>query len=173
MKKSLLTVTLVAFFGVVHAQIEKGGWLIGPNSNLGFSSTSFDGSGDNVTSFNIGGKAGYFLIDNLVAGVNVGFSSVKQGDSKSTSTQIGPFARYYVSGIFFLGASFSAASSKLDSGIGEAKITYNVLAFEGGYPIWIVDNIAIEPALNYTMSSGDDIIDRNTFGLNIGFTLYF
>ncbi|MEO9871043.1 hypothetical protein [Ekhidna sp.] len=57
----------------------------------------------------------------------------------------------------------------------KAEITTNftVLSFEAGYPIWIVDNVAIEPSLNYGMRSGDDIIDSSTFGLNVGFSLYF
>jgi hypothetical protein len=173
MKRLIFTAVLAASFGIVNAQTEQGGWLVGATSDLGFSSTSYDGGGDNQTAFGIGGQAGYFLMDNLVAGLNVGLSSSKQGDAKGSTTSIGPFARYYVNGTFFLGAGFSAASSKFDPGTGETKTTFNVLEFEGGYPIWIVDNVAIEPALNYSIFSGDDITNRKTFGLDIGFTLYF
>ncbi|WP_436517421.1 outer membrane beta-barrel protein [Ekhidna sp. To15] len=173
MKKLILTASLIACIGIAQAQTEKGGWLIGATSSLGFNSTKFDGVSDRQTSFNIGGLGGYFLMDNLAAGLNVGYSSAKQGNSKGSSTLIGPFARYYVNGTFFVGASFSAASSKFDAGLGETKTNFTVLAFEAGYPIWIVDNVAIEPSLNYGMSSGDDITNSNSFGLNVGFSLYF
>lgn len=174
MKRLLLATTLVVFFGCANAQTEQGGWLIGATSNLGINSTKYDGGGDNQTDLSIGGLAGYFIMDNLAAGLNVGLSSSKQGDLKATSTLIGPFARYYVNGTFFLGATYSIASSKVDvPGFGETKTNFNVLAFEAGYPIWIVDNVAIEPSLNYGMASGDDITNFNTFGLNVGFTLYF
>lgn len=173
MKKLLLTASLIACFGISHAQTEKGGWLVGATSNLGFSSSSSDGASDNQTSFSIEGRGGYFFVDNLVAGLNVGYSSNKQGDVKSTSILIGPFARYYVNGTVFLGASFAAATSKFDSGFGDSKANFTVLAFEAGYPIWIVDNVAIEPSLNYGILSGDDIINSKTFALNVGFSLYF
>ncbi|MEP5610740.1 MAG: hypothetical protein ABJP45_00750, partial [Cyclobacteriaceae bacterium] len=107
MKKFLFTMTLIAAFGVANAQTGEGGWLVGASSNLGFSSTSIDGASDNVSNFNLAGRAGYFLMENLAAGLTLGFSNTKQGDNKTTITSIGPFARYYVNGTFFLGAGYS------------------------------------------------------------------
>ncbi len=96
--------TMIAAFGVANAQTGEGGWLVGASSNLGFSSTSFDGVDDNSNSFNLNGRAGYFFMENLAGGLAIGFANTKLGDNKTTSTSIGPFARYYVNGTFFVGA---------------------------------------------------------------------
>ena len=111
----------------------------------------------------------------MATGLNFGFSNTKQGYFKNSLIGIGPFTRYYVGGTFFLGASFLALSGKIENGhLGsEEKISGNALAFEAGYPIWIVDNVAIEPGLNYAITFGDDIDNNNSFGLKVGFNLYF
>lgn len=173
MKKLVFALGMIACFFTAQAQTEQGGWLVGANSNLSFTSTSADGIDDNQSNFNLSVQGGYFLADNLAAGLRLGFFSSKLGDNKSTSTSIGPFARYYVNGEFFFGASFVAVSSKLDNGVDDFTTNFTQLAFEAGYPIWIVDNVAIEPSLIYGINSGDDIINTRTFGVNIGFALYF
>ena len=173
-KKELLTATLVVVFGFANAQTDQGGWLIGPSTSLGYTSTSYDDPTLNkITNFNLELGAGYFLIDNLAAGVTVGYEKVKEGFDGNTTTFIGPFVRYYVKGTFFVGASYAAASREEVFARAPVKVNFRILAFEAGYPIWIVDNIAIEPSLNYGMASGDDIIDSDSLGVNIGFTLYF
>ncbi|MEQ8904813.1 outer membrane beta-barrel protein [Ekhidna sp.] len=174
MKKSLLTATLVAIFGFANAQTDQGGWLVGASSNLGFSSTSYDAPGaDNTSSFNFEVAGGYFIMDNLAAGLNIGIANEKEGDDKTTVTAFGPFARYYVNGTFYVGASFAAAKVKNEFTGGSSDFSFSILGLEAGYPIWIVDNVAIEPGLRYDMASGSDITNNNSFGVNIGFNLYF
>lgn len=174
MKKVLLTATLVAFFGCANAQTDQGGWLIGASSSLGYSSTSYDDpTVNNTTNFNLEVGVGYFLIDNLAAGLNVGYEKVKDGFDGNTTAFFGPFVRYYVNGTFFLGTSFAAASREDIFARAAETIKFEVLSFEAGYPIWVVENIAIEPSLNYVLATGDDIKSNKTFGMGIGINLYF
>lgn len=172
MKKLLLTISLFVSIGAL-AQTEKGTWLISGSTDLSYTSTSFDGFSDNVNSFDLTTRAGSFVADNLVLGLDLSISTAKQGDNKSTLTSIGPFFRYYVEGGFFVGAAYSAATSKFKSGTFDDSESGGLLAFEAGYPIWLLDNIALEPSLNYGVGSGDLFDGTSAFGLNIGFGLYF
>ncbi|WP_421763039.1 hypothetical protein [Ekhidna sp.] len=174
MKKVLLIATLVAFFGCADAQTEKGGWLIGASTSFEYASTSYDDPTlDKTTNFNLEIVTGYFLIDNLAVGLNYGYDKEKQGFDGNTTTFIGPFVRYYVKGTFFVGTSYSAASREDIFARAPEKSSFRLLAFEAGYPIWIVDTIAIEPSLNYGIATGEDIVNSKTFGLNLGLNLYF
>lgn len=168
MKKVLLTAALVAFFGFANAQTEQGGWLVGGSTDLSFVSTSYDVPGaDNDSRFNLNTKAGYFLMDNLAAGLNIGFLSEKDNFS---STLIGPFARYYFNGTFYAGLGYDIQSFKPDGG---DSVSGGWLNIEAGYPFFVVDNVAFEPSLRYSLGSGDLNKDSSQFGLNVGVFLYF
>ncbi|WP_425392503.1 outer membrane beta-barrel protein [Ekhidna sp.] len=172
MKKVLLLAVFITTFGIANAQTEEGGWIVGATSNLGFSSAKSDGAENRSNHFNINAGAGYFLIDNFAAGLNLGFNSSKEGDFSSNSFAIGPLVRYYVSDVF-IGASFLAISGSSDNGFTESSFNATQLELELGYPIWIVDNVAIEPSFVYRTQSSDDLGDFNSFGINAGFRLYF
>ena len=174
MKKVLQIATIVAIIGCASAQTDKGGLLVGASSSFGYSSTSYDDpTVRNTTSFDLDVRTGYFLMDNLVLGLNIGYEKEKQGDDETTTTLVGPFVRYYIIGTFFIGTSYSLASIEEVYARAGEKTDFRFLAFEAGYPIWIVEKIAIEPSLNYGVASGKDILNSKTFGLSIGFSLYF
>ncbi|WP_420316214.1 hypothetical protein [Ekhidna sp.] len=174
MKKVILIANLIAIIGCAEAQTDRGSWLLGASSSFGYSSTSYDAVQiENASNFNLEVSAGFFLIENLAAGLNIGYDKTKQGFDGNTTSLFGPFVRYYVKGVFFLGTSYAAASrEEIFASAGETK-KFGFLAFEAGCPIWIVDNVAIEPSLNYGIASGDDIVNSKTFGLNVGFSVYF
>jgi len=46
----------------------------------------------------------------------------------------------------------------------------NGLPLEVGFAAFITDNIAVEPSFGYALGLGDN--ESNTFGLNVGFSLY-
>lgn len=175
MKKQLLISLMIILFasGTLFAQTEQGKWLIGATSNMDFIVTSSDASDDNITSFNLGGQTGYFFIDNLNIGARMDFSTTSFGDFSSSTFSIGPGVRYYVNGTFFVGGLFSFVTGSSDDGDFESDFNFTQFGLEAGYPIWIVENVAIEPALIYSSASGDDIDNSNGFGLNVGFNLYF
>lgn len=173
MKKILLGTTLLAAFSFTSkAQTEQGGWFIGASTNLSFTSTSFDGSDDSVNEFDVTLSAGTFIADNLVFGLNMNYNSVSDSFDKQTTSLVGPFFRYYAEGTFFLGASYLLGTTKLGSGGTDFTFNGNYLGLEAGYPIWVTENIAIEPSLNYAIGGGD-FDGSSALGINIGFGLYF
>ncbi|WP_196894889.1 porin family protein [Aureivirga marina] len=107
MKKLLLTALIACGVQFANAQTEKGAILIGAGSNFNFSSTNskvdVDGNKTDIgktTQFGLEAKGGYFFIDNLAGGLNLGYDSetIKPeigDDVKSSSFYVGPFARYY------------------------------------------------------------------------------
>ncbi len=154
------------------AQTEKGGWAVSASSILSFSSSSLDGASDNFTSFGLSTDGGYFIEDNLAAGMILSFSSSSNGSIDSNSLTIGPLARYYFNGTFFLSAGFGYTTSKTKTDFGDFTTDGGTLLLQAGYPIWIVDAVAVEPALNYSIGTGD--FDGNkTLNLSVGFRLYF
>lgn len=170
-----LSIAAVLFFigFSANAQTDQGGWFVGASTNISFNSTSFDVVDDNVNTFNISGRAGYFLMDNLAGGLSVSFSSFSFRNLTETDLSIGPFARYYFNGTVFAGVGYAFQNSTLDDGVTDISESGGQLSFEVGYPIWVVDVIAIEPAINYSVGTGDLNRDTSTFGVAIGFDLYF
>lgn len=167
MKNVISTIILIATLGVASAQTDQGGWLVGASSDFSFTSTKIKGADERVSVLNFDTGVGYFLTDNLAAGLSIAFNRTKIGEFKETNTSVGPFARYYLGGTFFVGAGYDFTSSKID-----AKASGSLLSFEVGYPIWLGERAALEPSLNYIIGSGDLNEDQSTFGLAVGFNLY-
>lgn len=163
-------ITLLACSSYLFAQTEQGNIRVGATSNLSFTSTSYE-EGDNDNEFGLEGSVGYFVIDNLAVGLNLGFTSTS-GSFESSSFVAGPAARYYFQGVF-AGAGILFGKQTIDFGdpIGKVDANGNFIALEAGYAAFITDNVSIEPSLGYTIAGGD--FDGNTFGLNIGFGIYF
>lgn len=167
MKKITILSLVAAFvlFGFsANAQTDQGGWVVGASSSLGFQ--SLKSNGNSQSQFNIIGKAGYFLQDNIAAGLNLGYSSIQ--DVVST-TAIGPFARYYFNGTFYAGAGIDFTSVKPNGGNSASGTWINL---EAGYPFFLSDNVAFEPNLNFGIGGGDTNKEATRLGLNFGFFLY-
>jgi hypothetical protein len=156
MKKSIFLIAFLLIAGYASAQISKGTILAGASSNLGFTSVSPD-TGDNYSLFDLSLKGGYFVIDNVVAGANIGYHKI---DTYSY-TSFGLFGRYYYQGKFFGGAGFNIIKPE------DSDSQFSV-PFEVGYAAFINEAIAVEPSLNFSVGE-----NSNTFGFNVGFTLYF
>lgn len=169
MKRVLLTAFAALTVFAASAQIEQGTWLIGGSSNLGF--TSFNEDAGDYSQFNIDVKGGYFVIENLAVGLNLGYSSVDLGDfGKETDTGFGVFTRYYFNGKIFGGVGFNSVTAKFESDLGDSESTISVIPIEVGYAAFIGKVVAIEPALNYSIYGGDG--EGASFGVNIGISVY-
>jgi hypothetical protein len=155
MKKYVFILVACLIVGSASAQIEKGSVLVGASSNLSFSSISPDG-GDSYSIFDLNLKGGYFFIDNLTAGLNLGYQKI---DDFSYTT-FGIFGRYYYQGKFFGGVGFNIIKP-------ENQDSQTSIPFEIGYAAFITPNIAIEPSLNLGIFE-----DYSSFGFRAGFTLY-
>ena len=120
------------------------------------------------TDFNIGigGKVGYFFIDNLMALGVVDFLSQSNGDYRTF--EIGAGARYYFDKIgIYVGTLAKYASQKaFDTTVNDFQPE-----FHAGYAFFLGRFITIEPELYYKHSFKDS--DYSGFGLRIGAGIYF
>ena len=157
MKKLFTILCAVMLTFSLTAQTETGNMIVGATSNLGYTSTTPDG-GDAISAMHLGGTFGYFVIDNLAVMGGLGYT--KTGDADAT-TSFGVGARYYMNGMFG-GVMYNIPGEKLSE-----------IAIGVGYVHMLTDNISLEPALEYSMLSSDGNAMSSTFGLNVGFGLYF
>jgi hypothetical protein len=177
MKKLLLSAVALLAFGYANAQEQtaKGKFLIEANTGFGNSVGATQigyESADGASSYAFGAEAGYFVIDNLAVKVGIGYGGItpKEGDGISLiGYKIG--AKYYVINKIPVELSYNGTSKskKLD---GEKDISY--VGIQGGYAIFLGDNVSIEPGLryNYSLLSKDDG-GVSTFQFNVGFALHF
>lgn len=222
MKKTLMLVTVFCFlaFPVLNAQTNKGRILVGISSSvdlnnwgsdllgLGFSSTKYVSTTGIVseaykTSFlNLIPKVGYFVIDNLAAGLDLTVSTyaTKYNDNtKSTSTLlcIGPFVRYYVPVPLDKFKPFA----ELNTGIGinnyketripasnttEQKSGVFLFGLWAGMAMPLGDRVTFDGMLGYNHvtygtkvtsetggTSGKEKRKVGTFGVKLGFVVFF
>ncbi len=155
MKKLLFILLAVFAAGATSAQINKGSVLVGASSNMNFTSISPD-NGDNYSIFDLSLKGGYFFMDNVTVGLNLGY----QKYSDLTVSTFGLFGRYYYKGKFFGGTGFNVITY-------ENQDSQTSIPFEVGYAAFITENIAVEPSLNLGIEE-----NYTSFGFRVGFSLY-
>ena len=206
-------INILSFFFLicfsVHAQTEKGRFLVGAGTNLGISESSgmmnlsfsrqktfIDDDLSSQTNYNnlfIAPKAGYFIVDNLVAGLDMalgwgrGTSSIvglpENLDSKSSLFGIGPFVRYYFpSGKILpfaeVNTLFGRRSIEITGVVGsESQLTFTNIGGGLGLAFLLGNRSSIDLLLNYNVDrsnlESEDYIDRgNTLGIKIGFTMF-
>lgn len=184
--KKLLLVGAVALFGAMNAQTEKGSWVIGGSTTIGFNSTSskvkYNGQsvdGPKSTSFNIKPSAGYFVANNVAVGLDFGFTSTKnesteyflgeQYDYESTFNTfiVMPTATYYFKSASkvmpYLGAGvgyFSNTTKFPASSFNndETKFTTDGLAWgaKGGIVYLVTPSVGIDLGLAYVNTSNKE-----------------
>lgn len=197
-KTSFLTIGLIVIsIGLINAQTNQGKYLLGLSSDifsLGYttSKTKSDANGSEEAnkSFNVNlsPEIGYFIIDNLVIGLNLGVGSqtTKTGNDNDkytfTSLSVGPFVRYYVPTskvlpFFELGGSFGSMSTKFE----DSKDKTGIIKYGGGIGLAaplgervMVDVLAGYHSVTYKDKEDNEDNERmifGTLGLNIGFTI--
>lgn len=198
MKKfSLLTVVLIIIsIGLLNAQTNQGKFLMGLSSNifnLGYytSMSKSDANGSEEADKRFGvflqPKIGYFFIDNLVIGLDLGVG-LQTGKTENdnnytyTSSSVGPFVRYYVPTskilpFFELGGSVGLMSNKFE----DSTDNTGILTYRGGIGLAaplgervMVDILAGYHSQTYKDRENNENNVRRvmgTLGLNIGFTI--
>jgi len=156
-------------------QTSKGKWLI--EANTGFSSgggelgliqhTANTGFGlvsvDDTTIWSLGAEGGYFLMDDLALKAGLGYSDY---DGQSVfSYKLG--AKYYIISQIPVQIDVNGASLK---DFDENPLW---LGLQGGYAIFLGENVSIEPGLRYSLSLNEDFTDEGLFEVRIGFALHF
>lgn len=204
MKKLLLT-GAVALFGLSNAQMTKGDWVISGNTGLGFNAQSStvkangqSQDGPKISSFSITPSVGYFVIDGLAVGIDLGFNSEtnKSNGDKITQTRFSvmPTATYYFntgSKFFpFVGAGIGYATSKTKYSLqgtiidpilfsGSAKEDGLTWKAKAGVTYMATPSLGVNVGLGFdqyytknTVLNTEIKTTRNNFGVNVGFSYF-
>ena len=185
MKKTILMTVLFSLFSLTDAKaqedsatidkneiIAKGKWLIEANTNLGGGRGDFgmsSNTGFNLVNFNeltacaVGSEAGFFLMDKLALKLGLGYSSSET--FKVFNYKLG--AKYYAFGQIPFQVDITGGQASGES------INPLWLGIQGGYVIFLTNNIGIEPAIRYNYSLNDDFTDKGIFEFTVGFSFYF
>lgn len=200
--KKLLLAGAVAFFGLSNAQMTKGDWVVSGDTGVGFNNVTTtvkvgDQSvdGPKVNTFSISPSVGYFVIDKLAVGIELGYINATtkyQGlKSKTSSFSVMPTATYYFTNssklVPFLGAGIGYASVK-NSGetnfmgmIASSETTTDGLAWKvkGGVTYMATQSLGINLGVSYDQFSNKETImntdvktNVKTFGVNVGFSYF-
>ncbi len=200
--KKLLLAGAVALFGLSNAQMTKGDWVISGDTGMGFNnvtSTVKVGSestdGPKTNTFSVSPSVGYFVIDRLAVGIELGYMSATtkyEGMKSKTSTfAVMPTATYYFTNssklVPFLGAGIGYASVK-NSGeasfMGMSASTENTtdgLAWKvkGGVTYMATQSLGINLGVSYDQFSNKETVmntdvktNVKTFGVNVGFSYF-
>jgi hypothetical protein len=169
MRLPIVIIALICLgLGTVNAQTAQGNYLLGGNIGLDISSEKTkvgDETSDesvNFTTIAVSPNFGYFITDEIVGGLGLGFFSVSSDGNSSTSLNVGPFARYYydvednVSIFGHVGFNFMS----VDLGEDFESQTGTSFNIGPGLAFFVSESVAIEGLLVYrneTMNQGENI----------------
>ncbi|UOE42053.1 porin family protein [Chryseobacterium suipulveris] len=196
--KKLFLAGALALFGVMNAQTEKGSWVIGGSTTLGFNSvsTKYSGGGQSadgptVSTITVTPSVGYFVIDKLAVGVDLGVTSItsKQGNTKDTvsSFTVMPTGTYYFRNagniIPYVGAGVGYGSVTQSGTYNNQSVSDSESGFawkaKGGLVYLINQTVGIDLGVGYNQFtskknySGVDVTTQvGTIGANLGFSLF-
>lgn len=192
--KKLLVLGALALFGAMNAQTEKGSWVIGGSTTLGFNTASqthkYEGEsqdGPKTSTFAITPSVGYFVANKIAVGLDLGFASITQkfdGDKYTTSTfTVMPTGTYYFKSdskvLPYLGVGVGFSSSKEDYGDGDdASISGLAYKGKGGIVFLLNQSVGIDLGLSYLGVNGKHSedskykINTSTFGATVGVSVF-
>ncbi len=183
--KKVLMMSAFALIGIMNAQTEKGSWVVGGTTTLGFSSqsskTKYNGNstdGPKQSTFVISPSVGYFVANKIAVGLDLALLSqtVKNEStgsytisSKATQTTISvlPTATYFFKSdsklIPYLGAGVGYASSKTKytysgyEGNESQEDTTDGFAWKakGGVMYLITPSIGLDLGVSFSQVSGN------------------
>jgi outer membrane protein W len=194
MKKLYILMAVFLPVTFLHAQLNKGQWMVG--GNAGFAASS---QGDNIPGYSIKSTrvqltpgGGYFFTDKFAAGIRTSFGVSNQKtvgktpdyNFESTVSNIGvtPFVRYYflpkTNKINLLAdASYTYGTAKVTNKnppYTETSSTTNQHAYTiaAGPAFFINRNIALEVTALYQVLKIGTNSTQNTFMINAGFQIH-
>ncbi|OPB87247.1 OmpW family outer membrane protein [Elizabethkingia occulta] len=195
MKKNLLLGAFALLGFAASAQTEKGSWVVGGSTSIGFNNVSTKVKSDNTTfdgpkvnTFTIAPSAGYFVIDKLSVGLDLAYTNAttKYDGAKTTSNTFAilPTATYYFTDNTvikpYLGAGIGYASNTEKEEYRGKSNKYTVDGFawkvKGGFAYFFTPSIAADLGLSYSQFSNKDNGVRtnvNTFGVGVGLSVFF
>ncbi len=145
---------------------QKGNILLSGGALVHYTMNKFNNNKNTSFTTNITPKAGYFIMNNMVAGLEFTVNTSKEtldglfGEREiiSNGFAIAPFTRYYLKNGFFAEGLVGLGWKKNSSGNiiiieGESNsIKTNTFGFRvgAGYAINLGEHVAIEPSINYS-----------------------
>lgn len=192
MKKIVTAIALALVCSGAYAQFNQGRILAGGSVSFQTQTVKSKVNGTTntlgkITDIGFNPKVGFFVIDNLAAGLGVDITShteKEEGSSdKSTSSNftVTPFVRYYLDpGVFFQGqVGFGTSKQKNENGNTTTTTKNGVFdwALGVGYAYFLNDHVAIEPLIYYSMhtdknNDNDNKITYGGVGINVGLQVY-
>lgn len=165
MKKLFIVLLISTVTTAAWAQFLGKGSIIG-NGSFSFMTEKTKDSDYKGSSFSINPAGGYLVMDNLVVGANILFSSSSNKNDeidysyKSNSVTIGPLVRYYLDqGVFVHGLyNFGSSKTTEDYSYGEFENKYGLSQFQiaVGYAARITDTVLFEPMIGYYSDTTKD-----------------
>ncbi|WP_347219753.1 OmpW family outer membrane protein [Chryseobacterium sp.] len=175
--KKLLLASAIALFGLSNAQMTKGDWVISGDTGMGFNNitTTVKAGGNSVdgpkvNTFSITPSVGYFVIDKLAVGIELGYVNTtnKYKGLKSTNStfSVMPTATYYFTNssklVPFLGAGIGYASNKTKYSF------YKDINNEGFDPLLMQDTETTADGLAWKVKGGVTYMATSSLGINLG-----
>ena len=160
--RKLITICALLFSFALMAQTEQGELFLEANTgtaatgNTSFSLSASDGN----TAWSVGIDGGYFVMDDLAIKAGLGYTD--PGDLIDGTFVYKLGAKYYLNGIIPLGADFTGFTTDGFNG--------SWFGLQGGYAVFLGDNVAIEPTLRYNIALGDDV--NSAFQALVGFVIF-
>jgi hypothetical protein len=158
MKKAIVLLIAILITTSIHAQIDKGYWLLGGSAS--YSQHKYNLHNGKLTQSVFTPRVAYFVIDNLAAGllidyeINTSYMEGQVSSSKTTQLKAGPFIRYYLLknkshlNVFAEGnVSFGKINQK---GFDAADIFQ--FMFAAGPVVYFNSSVALELSIGYRSS---------------------
>lgn len=171
MKKTLLSLLLIASGFFAQSQINKNNWMVG--GSFAYSSSEVMDITTKTTLFSP--NLGYFFLDKFAGGIRGNLSALKmEGENVMSTSMFGPYLRYYLlkndsdfnlhfEGNYMFGATKAAGETFNQDGY-ELAVTPMV---------FLNRHTALELRISYGSVNTEDEPERtNTFGLGVGFQIH-
>ena len=184
MKRIFLLALMLGLFVSLNAQTDKGSMILGGGLDLNagsskskseYDGTSIETDGPSHMNFYLGPRFGYFIMDGLAVGLDLGLgynsSSKDKDDYSSTYSSMtfsaGPFARYYykmgkLAPFGHVNVGFGGGSSKSEVKISNVTTTEENTGSLMNYGVgvgaayFLSDNIALEGIIAYRSNQTTD-----------------
>lgn len=194
--KKVLLVAAIALFGTASAQMEKGSWVVSGSTALGFNSLTAkltsEGETDSSPSLNVftlTPSAGYFVMDKLAIGLDLGYASMsvnQDGDKASLNLfSVMPAGTYYFKSgsnvIPYLSAGLGYATVSLNYKENNTTTTESFDGFmwkaKGGFVYLLNQNVGLDLGVGYNNvshnnSAEDFKVSLGSFGINAGISVF-
>ncbi len=191
MKKLFFFALALCIVPNLHAQLNRGQWLVG--GSAGFSTSSYNAGNvsSKATNFQLSPGIGYFVFDKLAIGlraaVNYSYDVEKFGipsnnfDTKRSGLGLTPYVRYYflpkTNKINILAdVSYSDVNTKITTVVSDlpnSSVTNNehAFTFAAGPAFFINRHIALEITASYEIAKYGTL-SQNIFLINAGFQIH-